>query len=145
MKLIYRECNFQFCSWPFSLYANNELWFVLMLSYCQKVLQHCEFCLQESSSEFEVVNMEGKTAPETQPVSFKDVWKSSPVWVYSVSNIPYSAVCERAHEWHRFQSLQLLSCFLLPFLIRDLLILMNQHICMRLFPEWLARETPGFC
>lgn len=48
------------------------------------MLQRCEFlCLQESSSEFEVVNMEEKTVSETQTVSFRDVRKS---WA--------AAVCE---------------------------------------------------
>lgn len=53
------------------------------------MLQRCEFlCLQESSSEFEVVNMEEKTVSETQTVSFRDVRKS---WAAAVAQLH---VCE---------------------------------------------------
>lgn len=77
-------------------------------------------CLQESSSEFEVVNMEEKMLSETQTVSFRDVRKSwaaavTQLHVYelvcifldycSVSNILYSVIlCCGCKSCDRFQS-----------------------------------------
>lgn len=53
--------------------------------------QHCEFmCLQESSSEFEVVNMEEKALSETQQVSFGDVRKS---WAAAVTQLARVITC----------------------------------------------------
>lgn len=46
--------------------------------------------LQESSSEFEVVNMEEKTLSETQQVSFRDVRKS---WAAAVTQLARVLIC----------------------------------------------------
>lgn len=111
----------------------------------------CEFlCLQEGSSEFEVVNMEEKAAPETQTVSLKDVRKSwacqrhvcelvcifgwiiapfQTFLILSFSSTEVSHVTDSSHCSHSAVSVR--------FLIRNLFIVMNQRIWMILFLGWL--------